>query len=1389
MLKIYFFTFFIFSFLSLGLSAPALNDYPDWPPLNFYTNLSLSNATLSNYSYIQSYAFLFDSNYYVTADNCGNLSFWNFSTSHLEFQYQLPLGSLNGSNLSLICSLPNRSISNLLVLENSKKIAFSAGNVLYIFDIANNKTSTINYHSQNIISLTFLRKRNWFVSADSSGSLAFWDPSGNLIQNKNVYFQVSQVESEYDSNFLLVFGDNYLISIINIESNQVMKTYRTYRVLKTVTDLKFTDYIALVYQDNGLDIVNKHNWKIVQSYNLLFINIVDLSFDYTNNLLSVAGDQKIIWINITDFSSTTVLRTDLKIVGNQVFTDKDLWSYLAVEFEHNVTIYRFETHPHPHDKNSTYIVSKTEIWNISFDGVTSLLHYSDKKNNKEFLVVGDNTGHIQILNITTGNNIATYSDHYSRPINVLIQITNTTLIAFGLGKDIIVWDVELYTIYRNLSGHTDNITSLVYILDSDRLVSGSLDGFAKIWEISCCVKQTIYISNNGIKALDIIENTDILLVISQNDENIQYWNLTSGKIIACFDANQKKLTSILNLPNTLYFLTSGSDNSTYIRNKYTRDIVKIFQSYNSINSYSYEKYMQLLLLASANSLKVLDVENFNMSYIGSENSLITEGLLFYPELMEGPYDDSANLSYIFLIDSTPSNLQAYNLTISWGDYPYSNQTNHSDLLILINEDQKNDDDGSILCYGYSPSLKYTITGDSKGYLKFWNATEGRLIAKYKTDSDRVEALQVLDPDNLLAYSEKDKIVIFSMQYLTKLNYLNDHLDNITSLSYVNDINALVSASLDGTVKIWANDNTAVKSTIYSFIKGVSQVVYNSFMDVVVCAGYYDSYIKIYKLTGEKMIQFEHDVVSVKNLIDLKEKGIAYIGLDETVYIYNIMYQKKTTIDLDYVPTDITYDNYHNTLVISNNYQVLIYNFTNQRLNSVINESAIFTSISSSYEVIEDSPYRLNTILIEETGRNLKFWNVTYNDNKNFTPNGSNDYLDYLNSFVFPGGTPNLLLYINSGSVLIVGSYAGFLNFYETNSGKLLKSIQVPTGFLTNLIKVSDEGSLVAVSSLNFVYVYNTTDYSLYARTYCSLLTVKALAYENDRKYIDIGDSSGFILFWNISSKVCQNDTIKAHEQGVNSLEYLGNRQLLSSGYLDNTVKLWNLGNNTLINSFVGPAGAVVIGRLLDEGDNSALIEYLESENFIITCGYGAIYIWDKSNVTIAKSVLVNKTIQSVQSINDKNTLVVSTFDSVFFLNVKDYNLSLISKGNDSLSAITTYKNNSDGKNYLVQGKSSGNIQVYQIVKYSGDGNDPSNNKGGSEDSSKAWIAGVVIGALAAIIIIGIIIACIIKKNRKKNEDHGYKQFNDTQVTKGKQNPSNIKNEESPENEENEENQA
>ena len=204
----------------------------------------------------------------------------------------------------------------------------------------------------------------------------------------------------------------------------------------------------------------------------------------------------------------------------------------------------------------------------------------------------------------------------------------------------------------------------------------------------------------------------------------------------------------------------------------------------------------------------------------------------------------------------------------------------------------------------------------------------------------------------------------------------------------------------------------------------------------------------------------------------------------------------------------------------------------------------------------------------------------------------------------------------------------------------------------------------------------------------------------------------------------------------------------------------------MLNSFVGPRAALPINLLGAADDNSAVINYLPRSEYMVAGGYGAVYVWNRQNSTIMKSFLMNETVTSLQSYNDKDTMVVSTSNSIYFVNAHDFNISLVttSYNNSQVGAFLSYKNSSTGDNYLMLANSKGAVGIYQVVNYNGD--QSLNERGGGEESSdKAWIAGVVIGCLAAIVIIGICIACIVKRNRKKKEDYGgYKHFNDSKAT-------------------------
>lgn len=51
-------------------------------------------------------------------------------------------------------------------------------------------------------------------------------------------------------------------------------------------------------------------------------------------------------------------------------------------------------------------------------------------------------------------------------------------------SELLLWDLQAMTLLRRLNGHTDTVTSLIALRDGHTIVSGSLDGRLKCWDIS-----------------------------------------------------------------------------------------------------------------------------------------------------------------------------------------------------------------------------------------------------------------------------------------------------------------------------------------------------------------------------------------------------------------------------------------------------------------------------------------------------------------------------------------------------------------------------------------------------------------------------------------------------------------------------------------------------------------------------------------------------------------------------------------------------------------------------------------------------------------------------------------------------------------------------------------
>ncbi len=160
-----------------------------------------------------------------------------------------------------------------------------------------------------------------------------------------------------------------------------------------------------------------------------------------------------------------------------------------------------------------------------------LLNYS--------LACGLGNGNILIYDINNYSLISTLSGHTSF-VSDMIQINFFDLLASSSGDGTIrIWDLIRNTIKFNLTGHTQAVYGLK-LVSSDLLASGSFDNTIKLWDIkNGQLMRTLTGHTNSIyQSVDLLIDSQTL-VSGSEDQTIKIWNITTGACLTSFNTSLK----------------------------------------------------------------------------------------------------------------------------------------------------------------------------------------------------------------------------------------------------------------------------------------------------------------------------------------------------------------------------------------------------------------------------------------------------------------------------------------------------------------------------------------------------------------------------------------------------------------------------------------------------------------------------------------------------------------------------------------------------------------------------------------------------------------------------------------------------------------------------------
>jgi WD40 repeat protein/tRNA A-37 threonylcarbamoyl transferase component Bud32 len=401
------------------------------------------------------------------------------------------------------------------------------------------------------------------------------------------------------------------------------------------------------------------------------------------------------------------------------------------------------------------------------------------------LAVGADDGTISIWESATGRRAWSLAGHTQSVAAIIYSADGKRLISGGEDKTVRVWDLKRGRTVRLLRGHRSIVAELRLSEDGRQLSTTELDGAMHIWDIA---------SDRGCHVLEGHEKAPSLIAFTDNCKRLvslgmerRVWGSRKG-----VEASpMKKLYGLSNLPTA----AALSPDATRFAVCWPEGGVRLFdtKSCSQLGTLQIgpEPYRHMAFSRDGTRLVAADaLGNLSVWNLATRTRLWTSS---FPFLGEGKFKPSIRVT--FSPDGT-------RIALLMGAF------------------------------------------DTPGHVYVVAAKSGKKLLKL-SNSDAILSPIVYSPDgSMLAWTERDKIVVCNSQSGKKRVTLTGHSGRTYALAFSPDGKRLVSASKDQTVKVWAHQEAIELLTLEGHTDRVMAVTFSPDGRLVASASY-DRTIRIW----------------------------------------------------------------------------------------------------------------------------------------------------------------------------------------------------------------------------------------------------------------------------------------------------------------------------------------------------------------------------------------------------------------------------------------------------------------------------------------------------------------------------------------------------------------
>ncbi len=433
-----------------------------------------------------------------------------------------------------------------------------------------------------------------------------------------------------------------------------------------------------------------------------------------------------------------------------------------------------------------------------------------------------------------------FSGHTGGVNSVAFSPDGKRIVTGSMDKTAKVWNVQTGEALLTLKGHTDYISAVAFSPDGTKIVTGSHDKTAKVWD-----------AQTGHELLSVKGRTEGISSIS--------FSVDDGKMHVEIDASKTGVESVGFSPDGKNIVTGCLDAMKVWDAQTGHELLAVKGAANGISSFSFSPDGTRIVTGSWDgAAKVWDAQTGHKMLTLNGHASRVSSVCFSPDgtkIVTGSDDNTARI--------------------------WNAQTGKS-LLSLKGHT------GGVSSVAFSPDGKRVVTGSSDKTAKVWDTQTGHEALTFKGYTDGVSSV-AFSPDgkNIVTNSNNNTAGIWDATIRHDVLELKGHTNAGSSVAFSPDSTKIVTGSSDKTAKVWDAQTGEFLLSLKGHTGSINAVAFSPDGKHIV-TGSGDKTAKVWDVqTGHEALTLRGHTISVDTVAFSPDgKRVVTGGQDNTAKIWD-----------------------------------------------------------------------------------------------------------------------------------------------------------------------------------------------------------------------------------------------------------------------------------------------------------------------------------------------------------------------------------------------------------------------------------------------------------------------------------------------------------------------